>query len=633
MGVEESAKQDRKLIQESLALLSPRDRKKYAYASGLQMATGLLDLAGVLLFGLVGVLAVSAAQGTAPPATVAQFLGWVGLADVSIGTACLILALVAAALLISKSIAILLISFRVTHFLARCSAELSARLAADFFALPLVRIQKHTSQWSGFALSHGVSGAVVDVLNSGMVIRVEVALLGLLSAALLVVDPLTTIFAVAYFGAVVLALNRGLAGWARRSGETLSKTDVSAIATVYDGIATYREVAVANRRDFYVQRLAGMRRRGAHAYADQQFISLLPRYGMEVAMVLGAGVLVAVLLLTQTPQAAAGSLALFLTAASRVMPSLLRLNGARVTLHGLRGRAEFAYELAEYLAVCSAEDGLDSIGNSGSAESPVGVGVGAVAREPDRRSIAEPRLTIEANGLSIRYPDAPGYALSEASFALPTGGRLALVGPSGAGKTTLADAILGVVRPTRGSILIAGRPPSEIVRMFPGAIAYVPQDVALVSGTVRENVALGLDDAEIDDERVWEALQRAHLADFLSDSRDGLSTAIGERGAKLSGGQRQRLGIARALYSSPRLLVMDEATSALDAETENLITETLAELGDEVTTVTVAHRLATIRRADLVLYLEGGEVLARGSFEEVRSSMPRFDHQAQLLGL
>jgi ABC-type multidrug transport system fused ATPase/permease subunit len=164
-------------------------------------------------------------------------------------------------------------------------------------------------------------------------------------------------------------------------------------------------------------------------------------------------------------------------------------------------------------------------------------------------------------------------------------------------------------------------------------VAYVPQDVAMANGTVRENVALGLPVEIIDDDWVWDALNRAHLGEFLRDSREGLDTVIGEHGIKLSGGQRQRLGIARALYTRPKLLVLDEATSALDAETEQAIANTLQELEGNVTTVTIAHRLATIRHCDLVVYLEGGRAQAQGSFSEVRALAPQFDRQAQLLGL
>ena len=193
--------------------------------------------------------------------------------------------------------------------------------------------------------------------------------------------------------------------------------------------------------------------------------------------------------------------------------------------------------------------------------------------------------------------------------------------------------MLGVLEPAAGTVTISGVPPREAISRWPGAIAYVPQQVALVFGTVRDNVALGLPRAAIDDDMVWEALERSYLAEFLRDSREGLETMIGERGVRLSGGQRQRLGIARALYTRPRLLVLDEATSALDAETEVAIIKTLDALEGEVTTMTIAHRLATVRRADQLLYLEGGRIISSGTFDEVRNDVAGFDRQASLLGL
>lgn len=284
-------------------------------------------------------------------------------------------------------------------------------------------------------------------------------------------------------------------------------------------------------------------------------------------------------------------------------------------MHGARGPAEHTFELVAYLQSCETS-GL--------------LGVATVA--PDGVPPPQP-AAIVVDQVSVRYPEAQADALKDVSFALQMGQRLALVGPTGAGKSTLADVILGVIPPVSGAVYIDGVSPAERIRTRPGTIAYVPQDVALISGTIRENVALGVHDDRVDDQRVWGALAEARLAEFVRNSPEGLDTAIGERGVRLSGGQRQRLGVARALYSHPSVLVMDEATSALDAETEHLITEMLDGLGSDVTTVTVAHRLATIRRADLVLYLEDGQVLASGSFDEVRAAISQFDRQANLLGL
>ena len=180
---------------------------------------------------------------------------------------------------------------------------------------------------------------------------------------------------------------------------------------------------------------------------------------------------------------------------------------------------------------------------------------------------------------------------------------------------------------------IAGLHPSEATLQWPGALAYVPQDIAVIDGTVRSNVALGLPAEIIDDDQIWEALDRAQLGDFLRGEREGIDTVVGEHGVRLSGGQRQRLGLARALFTRPRLLVLDEATSALDAETELAVSQALEQLEGNVTLIIVAHRLATIRHCDQVAYLDDGELKALGSFTEVRERVPGFDRQAELLGL
>jgi ABC-type multidrug transport system fused ATPase/permease subunit len=235
--------------------------------------------------------------------------------------------------------------------------------------------------------------------------------------------------------------------------------------------------------------------------------------------------------------------------------------------------------------------------------------------------------------VELRYEGNPNPAVTKISFTCRAGESVALVGATGAGKSTLADLILSVLDPDSGEVLVGGITPRDAIKKWPGAISYVPQNVALTVGTVRENVAMGIPRDLIDDDLVRDALRRAHLADFLTEFREGIDTNVGERGFMLSGGQRQRLGIARALYTKPKLLVLDEATSALDSETEQAIIEMLNELESEVTTVTVAHRLATVRRADLLIYLRDGHSIAQGTFAQVRELAPDFDRQALLLGL
>jgi ABC-type multidrug transport system fused ATPase/permease subunit len=241
--------------------------------------------------------------------------------------------------------------------------------------------------------------------------------------------------------------------------------------------------------------------------------------------------------------------------------------------------------------------------------------------------------SVHVHAVFYTYRDAREPALKGVSLTLEPGKSAAFVGSTGAGKSTLTDIVLGVLEPDSGSVTLGQQRPRDAITRWPGAIAYVPQAVSLVGGSVRDNVALGLPRDLIDDELVWEALRRAHIADFLIENRQGLDTSVGERGFRLSVGQRQRLGIARALYTRPRLLVLDEATSALDSETEQAIVQTLVELEGEVTTITVAHRLATVRNCDELIFLQSGMVVGRGTFDEVREQAEEFDRQAALLGL
>jgi len=250
---------------------------------------------------------------------------------------------------------------------------------------------------------------------------------------------------------------------------------------------------------------------------------------------------------------------------------------------------------------------------------------------PGRVQTFKPR--IEFNDVTFSYPRSPSPALEHVALFCEMGSSTAVVGRTGAGKSTLVDLMLGMLQPNSGSVTIADVSPSQAIATWPGGIGYVPQSVALFDSSVRENIALGLPPGSYDDKMVWGALEIAHLDEFIRSKPDGLETLIGERGVRLSGGQRQRLGLARALFTRPKLLVLDEATSSIDTETEHAITEALTSLAGETTIVTIAHRLSTVRRADQVVYLEAGRIISVGAFEEVRLEVPQFERQAQLAGL
>lgn len=307
---------------------------------------------------------------------------------------------------------------------------------------------------------------------------------------------------------------------------------------------------------------------------------------------------------------------------TRLFPSLLRLQAAMSGIRGAAGTGSVTLELVAELDAAESNDSIRLLNEPIAAKLEESIHEGYPGFTPVA-SLSE---------VSLGYPGTRNLALDSISFEVLANQSLALVGATGAGKSTLADVILGVLLPDSGSVLISGLEPHECVARWPGAIAYVPQEVAVLTGTVRQNVALGIPPNSIQDALVWEALERAQLATYLQESRDGIDTVVGENGVQLSGGQRQRLGIARALYSRPKLLVLDEATSALDAETERVITETLDSLAGDVTLILIAHRLATVRHCDQVIHLAGGRITGHGTFKEVRVQVPEFNRQAELLG-
>ena len=241
-----------------------------------------------------------------------------------------------------------------------------------------------------------------------------------------------------------------------------------------------------------------------------------------------------------------------------------------------------------------------------------------------------PRLSLR----DVSFSYVPGVrVLRGVTFDVEEGEAIGIVGGSGAGKSTLVDLLLGLLEPESGEIVVDGWPLPSVRRQWQRIIGYVPQSIVLFDANIRANVAFGVPENEVDEAQLWKVLELAQLADVVRSLPDGLDDVIGEGGVQLSGGQRQRLGVARALYHDPRILMFDEATSALDNETEFKLTEVLESFRGRLTAITIAHRLSTVRRCDRLLYLEHGELVADGPFEELDSAIPGFARMVELASL
>lgn len=603
----------------SWGLLYVSDRRRLVTYGFLQAGLSLLDLVGVLLLGLVALSATASitTSGQVPSTGIQARI--VAMASES-PQRVLVIAALAGGLLILKSVLSMVMTRTTFRFLAARQADISSRLAAQLFSRPLLAVQRRSSQETVAALLGGVGAITMTIIGGSIVVVVETSLIVALTVALILVDPLVTLFTVLFFGSLVLILQRVLGDRARRLGARLTAAEIESYEAVQDSARAYREITVAGRRPYFIGRIRASRVTASEVLADTYLINQAGKYVFEIGLVVGAGLLVAGVAASRSVAEAVGVITVFLAASARIFPSLLRLQSALLNMRNAAGLATPTLELISELEAENDSES-DSLNPGQRADVP---------HSPNQRAL---RATVELQCVSLVYPGADGPALSDVSFAVRAGETVAIVGPTGSGKSTLADVVLGVLVPDSGAVLVSGEPPSAAIELWPGRIAYVPQHISLLNTTVRANVALGRSRDETDDAMVWQALERAHLAEFLRSQRDGIDTLVGENGVQLSGGQRQRLGIARALYSRPELIVLDEATSALDAQTESDISDTLQSLSGEATLIVIAHRLATVMNADRVVYMHGGKIVASGTFREVRAQVPEFDHQAHLLGL
>lgn len=595
-----------------MRVLSPTDQRKIAAAAILQICMSFLDLLGVIAIGLLGALSVTGLQSREPGSRVNSALHMLHISDLSFQTQAMILSTGAMVLLVGRTLLSIFFTRRILFFLSRRGATISSSLVSRLLAQPLLTIQARSTQQALFAVTEGVRLIVLNVIATAVVLVSDLALLFVMLVGLLVVDPTTALGTFLVFSLIGFLLYRFMHIQASELGMESSKLGIKSNEKVVEVFGSYRESVVRNRRDFYAREIGKLRFDLANVSAELSFMPYVSKYVIETTVVLGALLIGLVQFVLQDVTHAVATLAIFMAAGTRIAPAVLRVQQGFIQIHGSLSQANPTLELVDALGdspmIENVDDTLDVIHDGFVSE-------------------------IKVLHVSLTYPGKSKRAISDITLVIPPGALVAFVGPSGAGKTTIIDVLLGVLSPEEGSVLISGLSPTMAVAKWPGAVSYVPQDVVIAAGSIRANVALGYPPEVAIDEYVMSALKVAHLDRFVADLPQGLDTQVGERGARISGGQRQRLGIARAMFTRPHLLVLDEATSSLDAATEASISAAIHALRGSTTVVMIAHRLSTVRNADIVVYMSEGKVIATGTFEEVRRAVPDFDRQAKLMGL
>lgn len=503
-----------------------------------------------------------------------------------------------------------LLGFMAARLQASLQAETDAELGIRIFGRALrypysVHLRRSSSEFVG-VLGWCVADVSANLVGATALLAVDALMLVALAGTLVAIQPLVAAGLIAYFSIVAAALVYGPAKGIRRIAQDEQAANVATNRAILEGLQGVKAFQVAVATQVVADEHSHERRRLALTRQRKTFYAATIRQVLEASVTLGIAALALALFTLTSSTEAVASLGVVVAVAFRALPSVARMLG---TLSSMRSASVSLAAVQSELAQTTTQD-------------------------DDPSSAITFERGIEFEDVTFQYAADGPPALQHVTLQILRGMTLGVVGSSGAGKTTLVDLLLGLLRPSTGAISVDGEHLDQgNVLAWRRLVGYVPQDVFLLDSTVRDNVVFAGRGVVVDDEAVWAALQQAQLAEFVRSMPAALDTVVGERGSRMSGGQRQRLGIARALYRGPRVLILDEATSALDLKTEAAVARTIEALDSSMTKIIIAHRLSTVRNCDQIAFFDTGRVVGTGTFDELVEAVPQFAELARLGGL
>jgi len=603
----------------SLNLLNRNSKVKFWLGVALHSSLSFLDLVGVLLTGIIGLLVASNVQNKSYPEYLQNIITLLKLDGFRPVTLILITAVTALIFFVTKSLLSLILSKKIFRFLGNQHFLLSEKIISKFMKSDYIWMSSQDPHRVANTISLGLSAASVNMLSQILLLVSESILLIFFAALMLTLNVSLALITVSYLTFILIILNFFIGKKVTIYNENMRDDLNSTKQKVFNSVLLFREIRVLGRQDSFVSDLMSPISRLSQNNAKDIWIQQVPKYSMEIALLVGMTLILATATLTAQPEESLPILLIYSVAAARIFPILLRIQASLLSIRSYSPLAHDAFKLLSDL------DAL--IADSFTQNKKVEI-LSSLVIESEKVD-----NFIEVKDASFTYPTNSTPSLQQINLTIKNGDRIALVGTSGAGKSTLCDLILGLIAPSEGTVQIEGSPSELWTKINRGKVAYLPQETVIIPGTIEENICLGVKSNLVEKGRLESVLVSAQLNDFIETLPLGTQTRIGDGHSKLSGGQRQRIGIARVLYSDPVILIMDEATSALDAETESDVMNFLASLNANITLILIAHRLSSIKSIPRIIYMDGGRVLQEGTFEELREKVEKFNVQAKLLGI
>ncbi len=599
-------------VKKVLLLLEKKDRLKLFLVLIVNTFLAFLDLIGVALIGITSAILIRGLQGLTAGNQVSRFLEILNLDGLPQRNLLVLLGSTAIFFFIIKTILSVYFLRRTLRYMSIRNAQISSSLVSKMLNRPVEKIFSKSIQHQIYNVTGGVERLIGGAVTSLVVIASDLVLLLVILIGLMLVDPVTSIGTFFVFTGIGFLLYFLLHKRVAILNTKFVFENIYFNQKVSEGINSFRDLFIKGGREFYVNEIRKTKMKLAGYDAEIKFIPNISKYTIEISVILGIAVVAGIQFYLFDSNRAIAVISVFLAASSRIAPAIIRLQQNVIAVKSNLSAAKPTFDLI---------DELNGVKELEKTETLI----------TTNHKDFSPRVNLK--NLKFTYADAIDDTIQDISLDVSEGKFIAFVGPSGGGKSTLVDLVLGLLAPSTGSITISSLSPVDAIKKWPGSIGYVPQDVFIENSTVKENICLGFNPESVPDDLVWQALELADLSGFVKGLEGQLSYRISDAGKNLSGGQRQRLGIARALLTKPKIVIFDEATSALDAETENRVSESILKLTGECTVIFIAHRLSVVRSADMIYYIDKGRIVNQGTFEELRKLNADFNNQANFMGI